>query len=106
LLTLKKSKIPCFSVTRGFLGSTRGIRGNFDAEEPFCLKKYVLFYKKPHLSMGLFVACGSRYGTADSAECVADLGSKQAHNSDHNQRDHGENYRVFNQALAFLLGSA
>ena len=97
-------------MTVGFLGDflgQRGVRGNFDVEECFCLKKYVLcVYKKPHLSMRLFVARGSRYGTADSAECVADLGSKQAHNSDHNQRDKGENYRVFNQALAFLLGSA
>ena len=44
-------------------------------------------------------------GAVDGAEGVADLGSEQAHDGDHNDGNEGENDRVLNQTLTFFLGS-
>jgi len=45
-----------------------------------------------------------RQGTVDGAECVADCGSQQAHNSDHNDGDEREDNRILDEPLAFFLG--
>ena len=45
-----------------------------------------------------------RQGVADGAEGVADLGSEQAHDSDHDDGDESKNDRVLNEALAFFFG--
>ena len=42
-------------------------------------------------------------GVVDGAECVADLGSEQAHNSNNNDGDEGENDRVLDKALTFFF---
>jgi len=43
-------------------------------------------------------------GAVDGAERVADLGSEQTHDCDHDDGDEGENDRVLNQTLTFFLG--
>jgi len=62
--------------------------------------------KKPSQATGLFfaLASGLRQGAADSAERVADLGSEQTHDSNHNDGDEGENDRVLDEPLTFFLG--
>ena len=57
------------------------------------------------LSTELLVASmmGLRQGAGDGAECVADLGTKQAHDSNHDDRDESENNRVLNETLALFL---
>ena len=40
----------------------------------------------------------------DGAEGIADLGSEQAHNGDHNEGNESKNDRVLNQTLTFFLG--
>lgn len=42
---------------------------------------------------------GLWYGTGDGAESVADLGTKEAHNTDHNNCHKSEDDRIFDQAL-------
>ena len=44
-----------------------------------------------------------RQGVGDGAECVADLGSQQAHNSNYDNRDESENDRVLDEPLAFFF---
>jgi hypothetical protein len=64
--------------------------------------------KSPCLSTGLFTqAYMSRLwqGTADFTKCVADFRSQQAHDSDYDDSDEGEDNRIFNEALAFFLWS-
>jgi len=43
-------------------------------------------------------------GVVDGTECVADLGSKQAHYSDNNDGDECENDRILDKALALFFG--
>ena len=45
-----------------------------------------------------------RQGVADGAEGVPDLGSQQAHNSNHDDRHKSKDDGVFDEALAFFLG--
>lgn len=54
---------------------------------------------------GTFVALtsGLGQGACDGAEGIADLGSQQTHDSNHNNRDEGENNRVLDEALAFFF---
>jgi len=52
----------------------------------------------------LFLPSGLQKGGVDGAESVADLGSEQAHDCDHDNGDKRENDRVLNEALAFFLG--
>ena len=61
--------------------------------------------KTPSLD-GAFCARVSRLrqGAVDGAKCVADLGTKQAHDSNHHDGDERENNRVLDEALAFFLG--
>jgi hypothetical protein len=47
---------------------------------------------------------GLRQGTVDGAEGIADLGTKQTHDSNYNDGDERENNRVFDEALAFFFG--
>ena len=65
----------------------------------------VAYVKKPCLKTGLLVARESvlRQGAGDGAEGVADLGTKQTHDSNHDDRDESENNRVLNETLAFFL---
>ena len=51
----------------------------------------------------LALASGLRQGTVDRAEGVADLRTKQPHDSDHNNGDEGENNRVLDEPLAFFF---
>jgi hypothetical protein len=44
-----------------------------------------------------------RQGAADGAECVADLGSEQAHDSNDNDGDECENNGILDESLAFFL---
>ena len=44
-------------------------------------------------------------GVVDGAEGVADLGSKQTHDSDHDDGNESEDNSVLNQTLTFFLGS-
>ena len=50
------------------------------------------------------LASGLRQGAADGTECVADLGSEQTHDGDHNDGDEGENDRVLNESLTSFFG--
>jgi len=60
--------------------------------------------KKPCRLTGLFaLMSGLRQGAGDGAECVADLGSQQAHHSNHDDGDESENDRVLDEALAFFF---
>ena len=43
-------------------------------------------------------------GGVDGAEGIADLGSEQTHDRDHNDGDESENNSVLNQTLTFFLG--
>jgi len=54
---------------------------------------------------GLFIALtsGLRQGARDGAEGVADLGTQQTHDSNHNDSDERENDRVLDEALAFFF---
>jgi hypothetical protein len=45
-----------------------------------------------------------REGTVDGTEGIADLGSQQTHNSNHDDSDEREDDRVLDEALAFFLG--
>ena len=47
---------------------------------------------------------GLRQGVGDGAEGVADLGSEQGHDGNHNDGDESENDRVLDEALAFFFG--
>ncbi len=47
----------------------------------------------------------SRQRAGDCAECIADLGSKQTHNSNDDNSNEGENNRVLNQTLTFFFWS-
>ena len=55
---------------------------------------------------GTFVALTSRLrqGVGDGAEGVADLGSKQTHDSTNNDGDECKNDRVLDEALTFFFG--
>jgi phosphonate transport system permease protein len=70
-------------------------------------EKYVLAsrIKKP-VSRRVFLCSRELVGqgVADGAEGVPDLGSQQAHNSNHDDRHESKDDRVFHQALAFFLG--
>ena len=44
-----------------------------------------------------------RQGAGDGAEGIADLGSEQTHNSNHNDGDESEDNRVLDEALAFFF---
>ena len=46
---------------------------------------------------------GLRQGAGDGAEGVADLGTEQAHNSNHDDRDESENNRILDETLTFFL---
>jgi len=41
----------------------------------------------------------------DGTESVADLGTEQAHDSDHNNGNESENDRILNETLTFFFGS-
>ena len=43
-------------------------------------------------------------GFSDGAEGVADLGTEQAHHSNHDDRDESEDNRILDEALAFFFG--
>lgn len=47
---------------------------------------------------------GLRQGARDGAEGVADFGSQQTHNSNHDDGYERKNDRVLDQALAFFFG--
>ena len=51
---------------------------------------------------GLFVLL--EQGIIDGAEGIADLGTKNTHDSNHHDGDERENDRVLDQALAFFFG--
>lgn len=44
-------------------------------------------------------------GVVDGAEGIADLGSEQAHDRDHDDGDESEDDGVLNETLTFFLGS-
>ena len=44
-------------------------------------------------------------GVVDGTEGIADLGSEQAHDGDHDDGDESQNDGVLNQTLTFFLGS-
>jgi len=44
-----------------------------------------------------------RQGAGDCAEGIADLGSKQTHDSNYDNGDEGENNRVLDETLTFFL---
>ena len=69
------------------------------------LNPRVLIQKKPRQDDGTFVALtsGLRQGVRNGAEGVADLGTKQTHNSNHNDGDEREDDRVLDEALAFFF---
>ena len=46
---------------------------------------------------------GLRQGAVDRAEGVADLGTEQPHDSNHDDGDESEDDRVLDEALAFFL---
>ena len=46
---------------------------------------------------------GLRQGTVDGAEGIADLGSKQTHDCDNDDRDESKNNRVLDETLAFFF---
>jgi hypothetical protein len=48
---------------------------------------------------------GLRQGTVDGAEGVADLGTKQAHNSNYDDGHESENNRVLDEPLTFFFRS-
>ena len=48
---------------------------------------------------------GLRQGAVDGAERIADLGSEQTHDRDHDDGDEGEDDRILNQTLTFFLRS-
>jgi len=55
--------------------------------------------------MGFFaLMSGLWQGFTDGAECVADLGSEQAHDSNDNDGDERENNCILDEPLAFFLG--
>ena len=63
--------------------------------------------KKPRQNDdGTFIALTSwlRQGAGDGAECVADFGSKQTHDSNYDDGDERKNDRVLDEALAFFFG--
>ena len=61
--------------------------------------------KAPRKRGALFaLTSGLRQGAVDGAECVADFGSQQAHNSNHDDGDEREDNRVLDEPLAFFLG--
>ena len=65
----------------------------------------ILDRKKPCLETGLPVARESklRQGAGDGAEGVADLGSQETHDRNHDDRDESENNRVLDETLAFFF---
>jgi hypothetical protein len=44
-------------------------------------------------------------GTVDGTERVADLGTDQAHNRNHNEGDKRKNNRILDQTLTFFFGT-
>jgi hypothetical protein len=48
---------------------------------------------------------GLRQGAVDGAEGIADLGSQQSHDSDHDDGDEREDDRVLDEPLAFFFRS-
>ena len=67
----------------------------------------ILDRKKPCLETGLPVARESRLrqGAGDGAEGVADLGSQETHDRNHDDRDESENNRILDETLAFFFRS-
>ena len=61
--------------------------------------------KGPVKRQGLFFALpsGLRQRAADGAERIADFGSEQPHNGDHDNGDECKNDSVLNQALTLLF---
>jgi len=49
------------------------------------------------------LGAGLRQGAGDIAKGVANLGAKQAHNTDHNNCHESENDRILHQTLTFFL---
>jgi hypothetical protein len=65
-----------------------------------------VYNEKPRLSTGLFVFFVQLAGQSavDVAEGVADAGSEQAHNGNHDDGDESEDDRILNQTLTFFFG--
>ena len=59
----------------------------------------------PHDGTFWYYADILQQGAIDGAEGVADLGSEQAHDCDHDDGDESENDGVLDQTLTFFLGS-
>ena len=81
--------------------SNISVRGNF-----YSYIDKLFFYKKPHLSTGLFVSDRVKLygqGVVDGAECVADLGAEQAHYSNNDDGNERKNDSVLDEALAFFF---
>jgi len=66
---------------------------------------FLLIAKKPCHKTGLLFSPARlvRQGTGDGAEGIADLGSQQSHNSNHDDGDEGEDNRVLDEALTFFF---
>ena len=61
--------------------------------------------KDPVVKQGLFVSSEIlQQGGVDGAEGIADLGSEQAHNCDHDDGDESEDDGVLNETLTFFFG--
>jgi hypothetical protein len=62
--------------------------------------------KNPVETTGFFVLLerALRQGAIDGAKRVADLGTKQTHDSNHHDSDEREDNRVLDEALAFFFG--
>ena len=66
----------------------------------------VWIQKSPAKCDGTFIALTSqlRQGAGDGAEGVADLGSKQTHDSNYDDGDERKDDRVLDEPLAFFFG--
>ncbi len=63
--------------------------------------------KAPSIRRGFYVVlirAMLRQGAADGAEGIADSGSQETHDSNHDDSDEGEDDRILNEALAFFFG--
>ena len=45
------------------------------------------------------------HGVVDGTECVANLGTEQSHDGDHDNGDESEDDRILDEALTFFFGS-
>ena len=105
MIAYSTSPCPRCSRAETMLDSFQKKRSEYLLRYIYCAVSIFRHNQEALSTTGLLFAreSGLRQGAGDGAECVADLGTEQTHDSNHHDGDEGENDRVLDETLAFFL---